>query len=354
MLVGTEMAAAIALLDPYPIDVARHQLRDRPARDGRARAPARPDVPQARSSCYPERGPAAARRRQAALSADARGARRLARCASSTRTASNIVGGCCGTTPAHLAAVVRRSARARRSRASPRFQPQVSSIYARRAARAGQLDPARRRAHERERHRRRSASTCSSRRRRRHGRDGPRAGARRQPRARRVHRLRRPRRGRRHDAASCTRYRTDVPVPLMIDSTEAPVLEAALKLVRRALRSSTRSTSRTALERCEKVLPLAKEHGAAVDRADDRRSRAWPRPPTTSCASRKRIYEICVEDYGLRPEDLLFDSLTFTICTGNEDDRRLGARDARGHPPRARGAARASDSCSASRTSRSA
>ena len=56
MLVGTEMAAAIALLDPYPIDVLGHQLRDRPARDGRARAPARPDVPRSDRACTPTRG----------------------------------------------------------------------------------------------------------------------------------------------------------------------------------------------------------------------------------------------------------------------------------------------------------
>ncbi len=39
----------------------------------------------------------------------------------------------------------------------------------------------------------------------------------------------------------------------------------------------------------------------------------------------RRLHDICTSDYGLRPEDLLFDVLTFTICTGNEDDRKLGA-----------------------------
>jgi cobalamin-dependent methionine synthase I len=38
----------------------------------------------------------------------------------------------------------------------------------------------------------------------------------------------------------------------------------------------------------------------------------------------RRLFELCVDGYGMRPEDLLFDVLTFTICTGNEDDRRLG------------------------------
>ena len=201
MLVGTEMAAAIALLDPVS-DRRRSASTARPARARwastcacSARRAASADLRAA------QRRPAAARRRQAALPADARGARRLARRASSTEDGVNIVGGCCGTTPAHMAAVVQRlGARAPKPR-KPAHRPQVTSIYSRRAARAGQLDPVRRRALQRQRLARQFSSTCSSRRRRRHGRDGPRAGARGQPRARRLHRLRRPRRGRRHDAA---------------------------------------------------------------------------------------------------------------------------------------------------------
>ena len=52
-------------------------------------------------------------------------------------------------------------------------------------------------------------------------------------------------------------------MPLMIDSTEAPVLEAALELC--GGRSIINSINlEDGLERCEKVLPLVKEHGAAV------------------------------------------------------------------------------------------
>src|SRR5262249_4932172 len=35
-------------------------------------------------------------------------------------------------------------------------------------------------------------------------------------------------------------------------------------------------------------------------------------------------YDFAVNRYGLDPADLMFDPLTFTICTGNEDDRKLG------------------------------
>jgi 5-methyltetrahydrofolate--homocysteine methyltransferase len=38
----------------------------------------------------------------------------------------------------------------------------------------------------------------------------------------------------------------------------------------------------------------------------------------------RRLYDFAVNQHGLRPEDLLFDPLTFTVATGNEDDRRLG------------------------------
>ena len=38
----------------------------------------------------------------------------------------------------------------------------------------------------------------------------------------------------------------------------------------------------------------------------------------------KRLYEFAVDKHGLPPSDLLFDPLTFTICAGNEVDRKLG------------------------------
>jgi len=40
-------------------------------------------------------------------------------------------------------------------------------------------------------------------------------------------------------------------------------------------------------------------------------------------AMAKRLYDFAVNTHGLPASDLMFDPLTFTICTGNEDDRKL-------------------------------
>ena len=40
----------------------------------------------------------------------------------------------------------------------------------------------------------------------------------------------------------------------------------------------------------------------------------------------ERLYDFACNQHGLPPSDLLFDPLTFTICTGNEDDRKLGLK----------------------------
>jgi 5-methyltetrahydrofolate--homocysteine methyltransferase len=118
------------------------------------------------------------------------------------------------------------------------------------------------------------------------------------------------------------RYRTEVSVPLMIDSTEQPVLEEALRLVGgRCIVNSINLED--GLERCQRVLPLVKEFGAAVVALTiDEDGMAKTAEDKIRIA--RRLHRICVEVWGLRPEDLLFDVLTFTICTGNEDDRKLG------------------------------
>ena len=38
----------------------------------------------------------------------------------------------------------------------------------------------------------------------------------------------------------------------------------------------------------------------------------------------KRLHDFACNRFGLPSSDLLIDPLTFTICTGNEDDRKLG------------------------------
>jgi 5-methyltetrahydrofolate--homocysteine methyltransferase len=123
-------------------------------------------------------------------------------------------------------------------------------------------------------------------------------------------------------SAAVKRYRADVASPLMIDSTEAPVLRAALALS--GGRSIVNSINlEDGMERCETVLPLVKEFGAAVVALTiDEDGMAKKAEDKLRIA--KRLYRICTEEFGLAPEDILFDVLTFTICTGNEEDRRLG------------------------------
>ncbi len=52
--------------------------------------------------------------------------------------------------------------------------------------------------------------------------------------------------------------------------------------------------------------------------------RAWPRSADDKLRIAERLYDFACNGHGLPPSDLLFDPLTFTICTGNEDDRKLG------------------------------
>jgi 5-methyltetrahydrofolate--homocysteine methyltransferase len=108
-----------------------------------------------------------------------------------------------------------------------------------------------------------------------------------------------------------------VDVPLVIDTTELDVLEIALKTAPgRCLINSTHLESGRA--KADKVFALAKEHNAAVIVLTiDEQGMAKPRERKLEVA--KRIYDIAVNEHGLRPQDLVFDALTFTLATGDEE-----------------------------------
>ncbi len=108
-----------------------------------------------------------------------------------------------------------------------------------------------------------------------------------------------------------------VDVPLVIDTTELDVLEIALKTAPgRCLINSTHLEAGRA--KADKVFALAKEHNAAVIVLTiDEKGMAKTREKKLEVA--KRIYDIAVNDHGLRPEDLVFDALTFTLATGDEE-----------------------------------
>jgi len=108
-----------------------------------------------------------------------------------------------------------------------------------------------------------------------------------------------------------------VEAPLVIDSTEPEVMEAALKANpgRSLLNSINLEAGR---EKLDRVLSLARQHGAAVIALTiDEQGMAKTAERKLEVA--RRIYTIAVEEYGLHPEDLSFDALTFTLATGDPE-----------------------------------
>ena len=118
-----------------------------------------------------------------------------------------------------------------------------------------------------------------------------------------------------------SRLRGAADAPLVIDSTELGVLEAALRLVGgKAIINSINFENGDGA--AEDRLRLARKYGAAVIALTiDEDGMAKTAEDKLRIAG--RLYEMAVERHGLPPSDLLFDPLTFTICTGVEDDRGL-------------------------------
>ncbi|OAN52969.1 methionine synthase [Paramagnetospirillum marisnigri] len=118
-----------------------------------------------------------------------------------------------------------------------------------------------------------------------------------------------------------TRLRGAVTTPLVIDSTELPVLEAGLKLYGgKAILNSINfeNGEKDAADR----LKLARKFGAAVVALTIDED-GMAKDAAAKLRIARRLYDFAVNTHGLPASDLLFDPLTFTICTGNEDDRKL-------------------------------
>ncbi len=108
-----------------------------------------------------------------------------------------------------------------------------------------------------------------------------------------------------------------VDVPLMFDTTEADVAEAALSTYpgRGIINSINLENGR---ERIERVLPIALKHGAAVVALTiDEIGMAKNAARKLEIA--RKIYDIAVKEYGLAAGDLIFDCLTFTLATGDPE-----------------------------------
>ena len=232
----------------------------------------------------------------------------------------NIVGGCCGTTPEHLSAVVDAMSGRRAKARSVIVEPAASSLYQavavqqensvlqigertnangskkfRELLAAGDIDGMVQMAREQVQHGSHWLDVCTAYVGRNEVADM---------------------------AAIIKRFATDVTAPLVIDSTEVPVIETALKLAggKCVINSINLEDGE---ERLDKVCRLARRHGAAII-ALTIDEEGMAKTADRKVAVARRIHELAVHRHGVRPHDLIFDALTFTICTGNEDDRKLG------------------------------
>ncbi|MBI4613697.1 MAG: methionine synthase [Planctomycetes bacterium] len=230
----------------------------------------------------------------------------------------SIVGGCCGTTPEHLAAVVRRLWGARPKERVPEVLPSASSLFQRVGFRqdprplivgertntngskkfrelllAGDLDGMVGVAKAQVAEGAHMLDVCVA----YVGRDEPAD----------MKRL-------------VERLAKEVKVPLLLDTTEVAVLEEVLPLVggRCVINSINLEDGEGKLRR---VVELAGRYGAAlVALTIDEEGMA--KTAERKLAVARRIHDIVVGEYGFAGADLLFDPLTFTIATGNEADRR--------------------------------
>ncbi|MBU6454228.1 MAG: methionine synthase [Cyanobacteria bacterium REEB67] len=237
----------------------------------------------------------------------------------------NIVGGCCGTTPAHLARVVEKIGHLPPKVRQAQYQPAVASIYTSVALDIDQpplivgertntngskkfkdllqsdnLDGMVSMAREQEREGAHILDVCTAYVGRNEVQDM---------------------------GAFIKRLNTELQIPMMIDSTEYPVIEASLKLV--AGKPIVNSINlEDGVEKMLAKTTMIKRYGAsAVALTIDESGMAKTAEKKLEVA--KRIYDLAME-VGLAPYDLIFDALTFTLSTGNEDDRKLGIETLKG------------------------
>ncbi|WP_329164651.1 methionine synthase [Streptomyces sp. NBC_01717] len=121
------------------------------------------------------------------------------------------------------------------------------------------------------------------------------------------------------------RFATASTLPIVLDSTELPVLRAGLeKLGGRAVLNSVNYEDGDGPEsRFAKVTALAVEHGAAlIALTIDEEGQA--RTVEHKVAVAERLIEDLTGNWGVHESDILIDTLTFTICTGQEESRKDG------------------------------
>jgi 5-methyltetrahydrofolate--homocysteine methyltransferase len=121
-------------------------------------------------------------------------------------------------------------------------------------------------------------------------------------------------------AAVVKRISLTQPAPIQVDSTEPEAIRAALEQIpgRAIVNSVNLEAGR---DKADVVVPLAREHGAAlIALTIDEVGMAKTAERKVEIA--KRIRDLACEEHGLDPEALIFDALTFTLTTGDEEWRR--------------------------------
>ena len=236
-----------------------------------------------------------------------------------TKFGVNIVGGCCGTTPEHIRLVVERVARVMPARRAPAPPPRLASAM---TAFDMQQIPAPTLIGER-------VNTQGSRAVKRLLLDDDLDGV--------LEIARGQVEGGAHllDVCVALTERADeaaqmralvkrlaqaVETPLVIDTTETDVVEAALEQYpgRATINSINLEAGRA---RADAVLPLARKHGAAV-LALTIDETGMAKTAARKLEVARRIAAIAVDEHGLSPRDLIFDALTFTLATGEDEFRR--------------------------------
>jgi 5-methyltetrahydrofolate--homocysteine methyltransferase len=235
-----------------------------------------------------------------------------------------VVGGCCGTTPAHLEAVVEAChGLTAHARGSPQHEPGIASIYSHvpydqspSFLVVGERTNANGSKKFREAMLSDDWDTCLA-----MARDAVREGA--------------------HLLDVCvdytgedgvadmrevtSRFATQATLPIMLDSTEPDVIETGLQLIagKPVLNSVNLEDGDAPGTRLDRFLSLAREYGAAVvctciDTEGQARTADW------KLRAAQAIHDLAVDRYGMAPEDLLFDPLVLPISTGMEESRRDG------------------------------
>ncbi len=319
MLLGTEIGAALTALDPYDLDVIGINCATGPQEMmehihflGRHCRTA--------ISCLPNAGlphMEGGRARYLLTPDDLASAHRHF----VEEHGVNIVGGCCGTTPAHLARVVEVIGRRAPVARTPEAIPGASSLYVSVPFRQEQsflIVGERANANGSKQFRERLLAGDH---------DGMVSIARDQAKEG-AHVLDVcvdyvGRNGVEDMSELARRLATQCTLPLVIDSTEAPVLEVALqRLGGRAIINSVNLEDGEE-GRPAKIFPMARRYGAAVvalliDEEGQARTIDW------KVRVAHRLHDLAVNRYGMRPSDLIFDALTFPLGSGQEDLRKDG------------------------------